>query len=81
MTPDHYVTRLLHADRVGLDALGVGQGALSEDASPQVWRLLCERWHLYRGTPVRFWLEPSWPTSFGVSARPSAQSADAIYDQ
>ena len=30
VTPDHYVTRLLHADGVGLDALGVGQGPLSE---------------------------------------------------
>ena len=57
VTPDHYVTRLLHADGVGLDALGVGQGPLSEQQSRSVWRLLCERWELFRGTPVRFWLE------------------------
>ena len=57
VTPDHYVTRLLHADGVGLDVLGVGQGPLSEQQSRSVWRLLCERWELFRGTPVRFWLE------------------------
>ena len=81
MTPDHYVTRLLHADGVGLDALGVGQGPLSEDASRAAWRLLCERWDLFRGTPVRFWLEAELAGIFGVTARPSKQTADAIYDQ
>jgi glucuronate isomerase len=81
VTPDHYVTRLLHADGVGLEALGVGQGPLSENASRHVWRRLCERWHLYRGTPVRFWLEAELAEIFGVATRPSAQTADAIYDQ
>ncbi len=80
VTPDHYVTRLLHADGVALDALGVGQGALSEEASRRVWRLLCERWHLFRGTPVRFWLEIELADIFGVAVRPSAHTADAIYD-
>src|SRR5665811_32056 len=32
VTPDHYVTRLLHASGVPLDAIGVGQGPLSETA-------------------------------------------------
>jgi glucuronate isomerase len=81
VTPDHYVTRLLHADGVALDALGVGQGALSEEGSREVWRLLCGRWELYRGTPVRFWLEAELGDIFGVTTRPSAQTADAIYDQ
>ena len=81
ITPDHYVTRLLHADGVGLDELGVGQGPLSEDASRAAWRRLCERWHVYRGTPVRFWLEAELADIFGVTVRPSAESADAIYDQ
>jgi hypothetical protein len=45
VTPDHYVTRLLHADGVALDALGVGQGSLSEDASRAVCTTgaFCER--------------------------------------
>lgn len=81
VTPDHYVTRLLHADGVGLEELGVGQGPLGADASRAVWRRLCERWHLYRGTPMRFWLEAELGEIFGVSVRPSAETADAIYDQ
>jgi glucuronate isomerase len=81
VTPDHYVTRLLHADGVGLDELGVGREPLGADAARAVWRRLCARWHLYRGTPVRFWLEAELAEIFGVTLRPSAATADAIYDQ
>lgn len=81
VTPDHYVTRLLHASGVPLDALGVGQGPLDESAAREVWRLLCSRWHIYRGTPVRYWLESELAEIFAVAVRPSAETSDAIYDQ
>jgi glucuronate isomerase len=81
VTPDHYVTRLLHASGVPLDALGVGRGPLPEAEARQVWRLLCAHWDAYRGTPVRWWLEAELAGIFDVSLRPSAESADAIYDQ
>jgi glucuronate isomerase len=81
VTPDHYVTRLLHASGVPLDALGVGRGPLPEAEARQVWRLLCGHWDAYRGTPVRFWLEAELAGIFDVSVRPSAETADAIYDQ
>jgi glucuronate isomerase len=80
VTPDHYVTRLLHASGVPLDALGVGQGPLTETAAREAWRLLCSHWHIYRGTPVRYWLESELAEIFGVRVRPSAATADAIYD-
>ena len=81
VTPDHYVTRLLHASGVPLDALGVGQGRLDEAAAREVWRQLCTHWEVYRGTPVRYWLESELADIFEVSVRPSAQTADVIYDQ
>ena len=81
ITPDHYVTRLLHADGVDLAELGVGQGPLSEDAARKVWRLLCEHWDVYRGTAVRYWLDAELVEIFGVTVRPSAETADEIYDQ
>jgi glucuronate isomerase len=80
VTPDHYVTRLLHASGVPLEALGVGQGPLTEVAAREAWRLLCSHWHIYRGTPVRYWLESELAEIFGVRVRPSAATADAIYD-
>ena len=81
VTPDHYVTRLLHAGGIPLDDLGVGRGALSEAESRQVWRRLCENWSLFRGTPSRYWLESELAEIFDVAVRPSAETADAIYDQ
>jgi glucuronate isomerase len=81
VTPDHYVTRLLHASGVPLDALGAGRGPLSEAEAREVWRQLCSHWDVYRGTPVRYWLEAELAGIFEVSLRPSAQTADAIYDQ
>ena len=80
VTPDHYVTRLLHADGVALEDLGVGQGPLSEQAARSAWRLLCEHWHVFRGTPVRYWLDAELAEIFQVSERPSADSADRLYD-
>jgi glucuronate isomerase len=81
VTPDHYVTRLLHAGGVPLADLGVGRTDLSEAESRQVWRRLCENWHLFRGTPSRYWLESGLAEVFDVHVRPSAQTADVIYDQ
>jgi glucuronate isomerase len=80
VTPDHYVTRLLHANGVSLADLGVGRGQLSEPESRAVWRLLCEHWSVFRGTPVRYWLESELAEIFEVAEQPSAKSADALYD-
>ncbi len=38
-------------------------------------------WVAFRGTPSRFWLESELGEIFGVTVRPSAATADAIYDQ
>lgn len=81
VTPDHYVTRLLHASGVPLEDLGVGHGPLDEAASREVWRRMCTHWPVFRGTPSRYWLETGLAEIFGVNLRPSAATADTIYDQ
>ncbi|MDR6979650.1 glucuronate isomerase [Streptomyces sp. 3330] len=81
ITPDHYVTRLLHADGVPLEELGVGRGPLEESEARAVWHRLCEHWAVFRGTPVRHWLESELAGIFGVTERPGTDSADRIYDQ
>lgn len=80
LTPDHYVTRLLHADGVALEDLGVGRGPLDEPVARRAWRLLCERWPLFRGTPVRTWMEAELVDIFGLDEPLSARSADRTYD-
>ncbi|MDU0349638.1 glucuronate isomerase, partial [Actinomyces sp. MRS3W] len=83
LTPDHYTNRLLHSlGGIELERLGVPVGRpLSADASRAAFRLLCEHWHLLAGTPVQTWFTEVFHDVFGVEMRPSAQSADAIYDE
>ena len=80
ITPDHYVTRLLHASGIGLDRLGVGQTTFGPAQSREAFRTLCAHWHLYRGTPVRFWLESELAEIFDIDLAPTAETADALYD-
>jgi glucuronate isomerase len=75
VTPDHYVTRLLHANGVSLDRL-------RPPTDPrEIWREFASRWHLFAGTPVRYWLEDELAEVFGIDETPSETSADAIYDE
>jgi glucuronate isomerase len=81
ITPDHYVNRMLHAHGVELSVLGVGQGPMTERASREAVRSLCSHWSAYRGTPVRLWFDTQLGEIFDVTVRPSAETADQIYDQ
>ena len=75
VTPDHYVTRLLHAHGVALDAL-------RPPADPRsIWRLLCKHWPLLAGTVVRLWLELVLHDVLDVRTAPSAATADALFDE
>jgi len=79
ITPDHYVTRLIHAAGVPLEALGVGTEGVERDPR-RIWRTFCEHWRLFRGTPSRFWLVHELVEVFGLTEVPSAESADRLYD-
>ena len=81
ITPDHYVNRMLHSHGVELSALGVAQEIMTEQQSRDAFRILCSHWSAYRGTPVRYWLDDQLAGIFGVKVRPSAETADQIYDQ
>lgn len=80
ITPDHYVTRLMHARGVSLSDLGVGRGPLDEQDSRNAWRILAEHWHAYAGTPVRYWLEDEFSRVFGIEKVLSPATADDLYD-
>jgi len=80
VTPDHYVTRLLHASGVALETLGVGRGPLDEADAREAWRALCTHWHVFRGTAVRYWLDSTLHDVFGTGLRPGPGTADELYD-
>lgn len=80
LSPDHYTTRLLHANGIDLADLGVGRKALSEEEARGAWRIFCEHWSLFNGTPVQYWFESEFADIFGITQAPSAETADALYD-
>lgn len=80
LTPDHYVNRLLHANGVDLDTLGVGRGEMSDADRRAAFRAFCEHWGDFAGTAMRYWFTDQLVGIFGVTDRPSGATADTIYD-
>jgi glucuronate isomerase len=82
ISPDHYVTRMLHSQGVSLDELGVARRDGIRMVEPRdAWRTFCSHWYLFRGTPSRLWLEQELEEVFGVSSNLGADTADVIFDQ
>jgi glucuronate isomerase len=77
LVPDHYVFRMLYSQGVPLEALGIG----NPGADPrEAWRLFAERYHLFRGTPSRMWLDWVFAEAFGIDVRLEAATSDHYYD-
>jgi glucuronate isomerase len=81
VTPDHYVTRLIHAAGTRLDQLGLGP---SPAHTRDVWRRFAEAWPLFDGTATGYWLRSQFEHVFAipeslVDSLPTG-GADAVYD-
>jgi glucuronate isomerase len=81
---DHYVFRMLYSQGIALESLGVprhaGHGAPVEKDHRKVWRIFCENFHLFRGTPSGIWLTHELSEVFGVDEKPGASNADRLFD-
>ncbi len=77
LVPDHYVFRMLYSQGVPLEALGVGNPRFDPRAA---WRLFATRYHLFRGTPSRLWLDWVFAEAFGIDVRLDGETADRYYD-
>jgi len=86
--PDHYVTRMLYSQGIPLERLGVppspfqGErpGVRVETDHRKIWKLFCENFHLFRGTPSGIWLTHELSDVFDITEKPSASNADRLYD-
>lgn len=79
ISPDHYVTRVMHAAGIPLDQLRV---AGTDGATPrEAWRTFCRNWPLYDGTASGYWLRQEFVTVFGVDDQDiREETADSVYD-
>ncbi|MEO8346810.1 MAG: glucuronate isomerase [Betaproteobacteria bacterium] len=83
ITPDHYVFRMLYSQGVRLEDLGIPRAdgvAVHADAR-KIWHAFATRYHLFRGTPTRIWLDHAFNTVFGIDERLSTESADRYFDR
>lgn len=81
VTPDHYLTRMLHSQGVRLEDLGVPPRDGGPVAEPRdAWRTFAAHAHLFRGTPSGLWLDHTFATVFGIDVRLGPETADHYYD-
>ncbi len=82
IVPDHYVFRMLYSQGVPLDALGVPtvDGSLTESDPRTIWRIFADKYHLFRGTPSRMWLDWVFAEAFGIDVRLEPSTADLYFD-
>lgn len=81
VVPDHYLLRMLVSQGADLRNLGVAAGGGPVETDPRViWRRFCAGWHLFRGTPTRYWLEHELHEIFEVTVQPGEDTADSLYE-
>lgn len=80
--PDHYIFRMLYAQGISLERLGIKRrdGSPVEQDSRAIWQLFAEHWHLFRGTPTQLWMEHTLEAVFGISLVLNGAHAGRIYD-
>ena len=84
--PDHYVTRMLYSQGIEMQRLGIRE--LENRTGPhsqlsnhlEIWKLFCQNFHLFRGTPSGIWLRDELASVFDVDEKPSASNADRLFD-
>jgi glucuronate isomerase len=77
LVPDHYVFRMLYSQGVAMEDLGVRNPGVDPRAA---WRLFAARYHLFRGTPSRMWLDWVFAEAFGIDVQLDAETSDLYFD-
>jgi glucuronate isomerase len=83
IVPDHYILRMLVSQGKTLSELGVATsaGEPHETDGRKIWKQFAENYYLFRSTPVRFWMDHTLETLFGINERLSGNNADDAYDK
>lgn len=82
IVPDHYIFRMLHAQGIPLERMGVPtrDGSPTETDGRKIWQLFAENYHLFRGTPSGAWLDAELVEVLGVKEKLNGKNAQKIYD-
>lgn len=81
--PDHYLLRMLYSQGVDLARLGLVPTRACDHSAvadpEEVWQTFAEHYHLFRGTPTRFWMDHVLAEVFGIEECLHASSASRVY--
>lgn len=82
VTPDHYVTRMLHSHGIGYDQLGLPESKtnLDDKNARRIWQAFADNYHLFRLTPSKMWIDAELSDVFGIEEALSGKNAMKIYD-
>ncbi len=82
VTPDHYITRMLYSQGVSYESLAIPRkdGSCNEVDPKMVWKILADKWHLFRGTPSRIWVQEILYTLFGIDEVLTPDNASSVYE-
>ncbi len=81
--PDHYVFRMLYAQGIPLERLGIPRrdGQAVESDHRGIWQIFADHFFLFRGTPTGIWLQDELRAIFGIAEKLTSATAQRIYDQ
>jgi glucuronate isomerase len=80
---DHYILRMLHAQGVPFEALGIPRSDERpvESDPHQVWKIFAEHYSLFRATPSKIWIDQTLYDLFSIRKKLSVDTAIEIYEQ
>lgn len=83
ISPDHYLTRMMHS--AGVDLADLRVGGHEGKSAREAWRIFMSHWDLYAGTATGYWVEQEFEHVFGINAERlnvgTPEHADAIFDE
>lgn len=83
ITPDHYITRMLHSQGISYESLSIPHSDATRNfVQPRdIWRTVAKNWPLFGSTPSRIWMEEIFKSLFDIDQQLGEGNSDAIFDQ
>lgn len=79
--PDHYIFRMMYSQGIALESISIPRkdGSPVESDHRKIWQIICDHWHLMRGTPTYIWLRDELKDVFGIDQKLCSENAQDIY--
>jgi len=82
LTPDHYILRMLYSQGISFESLAIPSRAGPENKTDprEAWNIFAANYHLFRGSPIRLWMNYVFKEVFDIDAALNSDTAAYYYD-